>query len=129
LGAARATIAPVSKSNKHREVNMDWIVAHPKAIYWTEPRMRKVIEAVARNGVAIELNNRCQLPRPPFVRMAREAGCRFSLGSNNGSLESLGRSEHGLRMIEECKLRWQDFFVPGAWGPKAVERKPQALRA
>ena len=32
-------------------------------------------------------------------------------------------------MTTELKLSWQDFFVPGAWGPKAVERKPGALRA
>jgi hypothetical protein len=31
-------------------------------------------------------------------------------------------------MVDECKLVWQDFFVPGAWGPKAVDRKPDALK-
>ena len=31
-------------------------------------------------------------------------------------------------MIDECKLGWQDFFVPGAWGPRAVERKGGALK-
>jgi len=30
-------------------------------------------------------------------------------------------------MIQECKLQWQDFFVPGAWGPKAIDRKPHVL--
>jgi histidinol phosphatase-like PHP family hydrolase len=96
---------------------------------WTEERMQKVIRAAVRNGVAIELNNRYRLPRATFVRMAREAGCKFALGSNNAGLESLGRSEYGLRMVEECKLRWQDFFAPGAWAPKAVERKGEMLRA
>jgi hypothetical protein len=31
-------------------------------------------------------------------------------------------------MIQECKLAWSDFFVPGD-RPKAVERKGGALRA
>jgi hypothetical protein len=31
-------------------------------------------------------------------------------------------------MVQECRLTWQDFFVPGA-APKAVERKGGALRA
>jgi hypothetical protein len=41
----------------------------------------------------------------------------------------LGRSEYGLKMIDECRLGWQDFFVPGAWWPKASERKGDLLRA
>jgi hypothetical protein len=33
-------------------------------------------------------------------------------------------------MIDECKLEWQDFWVPGAWWPRAVEReKATALKA
>ncbi len=96
---------------------------------WTEGRMRKVVEAAARNGVAVEINDRYKLPSPAFIRMAREAGCKFSFGTNNGGADDLGRSEYGLRMVEECGLVWQDFFVPGAWGPKAVERKGGALRA
>ncbi len=94
---------------------------------WTEERMKKVIDAAARNGVAIEINNRYRLPRLAFLRMAKEAGCKFAFGSNNGGPDDLGRSEYGLRMVEECKLSWQDFFVPGAWQAKAVERKGGVL--
>jgi hypothetical protein len=32
-------------------------------------------------------------------------------------------------MIDQCKLVWQDFFVPGQWAPRAIERKGGALRA
>jgi histidinol phosphatase-like PHP family hydrolase len=95
---------------------------------WTEKRMMQVIGAAARNGVAIELNNRYRLPSLAFVRMAKEAGCKFSFGTNNTGPDDLGRCDYGLRMATECKLGWQDFFVPGAWGPKAVERKGGALR-
>jgi hypothetical protein len=42
---------------------------------------------------------------------------------------SVGRSEYGLKMIDECRLGWQDFFVPGAWWPKATERKGDLLKA
>ena len=61
--------------------------------------------------------------------MAKAAGCKFSFGSNNTGPADLGRCEYGLQMVEECHLGWQDFFVPGAWGPKAIERRGQALRA
>ncbi len=96
---------------------------------WTEVRRKKVIDAAVRNQVAIEINSRYKLPSASFVAMAKAAGCKFSFGTNNSSGEDLGRSEYGLRMIEECKLVWQDFFVPGVWAPKAVERKGGALKA
>jgi hypothetical protein len=95
---------------------------------WTEERMRKVVDAAARNQVAIELNNRYHIPSPTFVRMAQSAGCKFSFGSNNAGASDLGRCEYGLQMLQECKLGWQDFFVPGAWASRAVDRKGAVLR-
>jgi len=90
---------------------------------WTEERMRKVIGAAVKNGVAIEINNRYKLPSATFIKAAKAAGAKFSFGTNNTGPADLGRCEYGLRMVEECKLVWQDFFVPGAWMPKAIERK------
>jgi hypothetical protein len=60
--------------------------------------------------------------------MAKAAGAKFTFGTNNAGADDLGRCEYGLRMVEECQLVWQDFFVPLA-GPKAIERKRDALRA
>lgn len=96
---------------------------------WTETRMQKVVDAAARNQVAIEINSRYKLPSPAFIRMAKQAGCKFTFGTNNTSPADLGRSEYGLRMVDECSLTWRDFFVPGAWWPKAFERKGSALKA
>jgi histidinol phosphatase-like PHP family hydrolase len=93
---------------------------------WTGERRRKVIEAAVRNRVAIEINNRRNLPSPSFLRIAKAAGATFTFGTNNAGSGDLGRCEYGLRMVEECKLVWQDFFVPLA-GPKAIERKGEAL--
>lgn len=96
---------------------------------WTEARMRKVVDAAAKNQVAIELNDRYKLPGAAFVKIAKAAGCKFTFGTNNTGPEDLHRCEYGLKMIEECKLGWQDFFVPGAWWPKAIERKGTLLKA
>ena len=54
--------------------------------------------------------------------MAKAAGAKFTFGTNNSGPGDLGRCEYGLRMVEECNLVWQDFFVPLS-GPKAIERK------
>ena len=95
---------------------------------WTEERMKKVVAALARNHVAMEINDRYKLPSPAFIKMAKAEGCKFSFGTNNGGAGDLGRCEYGIRMVEECKLGWQDFFAPGAWVPRAIERKGDALR-
>ena len=62
------------------------------------------------------------------ITLAKAAGCKFSFGTNNAGANDLGRCEYGLEMVKECKLAWQDFFAPGAWWPKAFERKGDALR-
>jgi len=95
---------------------------------WTEDRMKKVIAAAKRGGVAIEINTRYKLPGAPFIQLAKAEGCKFAFGTNNTGPADLLRCEYGLRMVEECKLVWQDFFVPGAWGAKAVDRKPEGLK-
>jgi len=94
---------------------------------WTVERRKRVIEAAVRNSVAIEINNRYKLPSPSFIAMAKAAGAKFTFGTNNAGSDDLGRCEYGLRMVQECNLVWQDFFVP-LEGSKAIERKGEALR-
>ena len=96
---------------------------------WTPARMKRVAEAAARNGVAIELSDRFRLPGEAFVRMAKEAGCKFALGTGNSGADDLRRSEFGIEMIEKCELRWTDLFLPGVLFPRAVDRKAAMLRA
>ncbi len=95
---------------------------------WTEERMRKVVDAAARNQIAVELNDRYKLPSERFVQMFKEAGCKFTFGTNNSSATDLGRCEYGIKMVEACKLSPQYFFIPGLIA-RAVERKGDVLRA
>lgn len=95
---------------------------------WTTDRMKRVIDAAAKNQVAIEINNRYSLPSAAFIRAAKAGGCKFAFGTNNTGPNDLGRCEYALRMVDECKLVWQDFFTPGSWYPKAIERKPGLLK-
>ena len=96
---------------------------------WTDERMHKVVDAAMRNHVAIEINDRYKLPSERFLMMAKDAGCKFTFGTNNAGADDLRRCEYGLKMVDACKLAGQHFFVPGAGFPKAVERKGEALRA
>lgn len=87
---------------------------------WTEERMSRIIEAAKKNRIAIELNNRYQIPRARFVQLARQAGVKFAFGSNNAD-RNIGRLEYPIRLAKECGLKWQDFWVPE--GDKAIRRK------
>ncbi len=78
---------------------------------WTEGRMSKVISAAAQRGIAIEINSRLRLPKPAFLKLAKAAGCKFTMGTNNPERE-IGRIDYGLEMIRELNLRWDDFWVP-----------------
>jgi hypothetical protein len=90
---------------------------------WTQARTAKLIDALVRNKVAIELNNLEQLPGEKFILQAKDAGCKFGFGTANGTAAELKRCEYGLQMVETCKLDWKNFYAPGSWWPKAVERR------
>ena len=90
---------------------------------WTEARTAKLIDALLRNKVAIELNTTDQLPKQEFIQQAKDAGCKFGFGTGNASASELKRCEYGLEMVRACHLDWQNFYAPGSWQPKAADRR------
>ncbi len=90
---------------------------------WNQARTAKLIDALVRNKVAIELNTLDRLPNQDFVQHAKQAGCKFAFGTGNARPSELKRCEYGLQMVEACKLDWRNFFAPGAWWPKAADRR------
>jgi len=79
---------------------------------WTIERMDRVIRVLAENQVALEINNRRQIPSPAFIKRAKEAGVKFTFGTNNGGADDLGRMEYAIAMIEECGLGSGDMWMP-----------------
>lgn len=79
---------------------------------WTPERMQKVIDAAVKNRIAIEINARYHLPSAAFIKRAKQAGAKFTFGTNNTDA-NLGRLEYCLDMIDECKLTWADMYLPG----------------
>ena len=90
---------------------------------WTPERMQKVIDAAVRNKVAIEISARFKIPSAAFIKRAKAAGVKFTLGTNNPDKE-MGRLEYSLRMVKECGLNWRDM-----WMPKPDGQKPAQARA
>jgi len=78
---------------------------------WTPGRMQKVVNAAAKKHIAIEINSRLNLPSPEFLKLAKAAGCKFTMGTNNADRD-IGELTYSLKMISELGLSWKDFWVP-----------------
>jgi hypothetical protein len=87
---------------------------------WTPQRMQRVVDAAKKNGVAIELNSRYRIPSLAFVKLAKKASLKFTLGINNTD-PALGKAEYGLEMIKACGLTSKDFWMPKPDGQKPIQ--------
>jgi len=95
---------------------------------WTKERMERVVKVLADNGIALEINARYKTPHADMIKMAKEAGVKFTFGTNNVSSE-LGRLEYCLEMLEECGLTPSDMFEikPDAQKPVLVKGLPDHI--
>ncbi len=80
---------------------------------WTDARIDRVVQALAESGVALEINNRFKIPSAKIIKKAKEAGVKFTFGTNNGGASDLGRMEYGIDMVYECDLTSHDMWFPG----------------
>jgi len=72
----------------------------------------KFIDALAKSGKALEINNRYKLPNKSIILKAKVAGVKFTFGTNNGGADDLGKMEYAIRMKEECGITAQDMYKP-----------------
>ncbi len=95
---------------------------------WTKERMERVVKVLADNGIALEINARYKTPKAEMIKMAKEAGIKFTFGTNNTGNE-LGQLEYCIQMIEECKLTPNDMFEikPDAQKPVNVKGLPEKI--
>ncbi len=89
---------------------------------WTEARMQRVIAAAVKHGVAIEINARYHLPSEKFVRLAKAAGAKFTIGTNNTSAADYGDWSYPMKIQQDVGLTWKDMWVPGH-GPSRAQRE------
>ncbi len=89
---------------------------------WTDDRIDRFVKVLADNHVALEINSRYRIPSEKILRKAKEAGVKFSFGTNNVTNE-LGRLDYCFEMIEKLKLNYKDMFLPKPKGQKPVEIK------
>ncbi len=95
---------------------------------WTKERMQRVVNVLAKNNVALEINARYKVPHAEMIKMAKKAGVKFSFGTNNTGRE-LGNLQYCIEMIEECGLTPNDMFEikPEAEKPINVKGLPDKI--
>jgi len=79
--------------------------------FWTTERMDRVIKAARAKNIAIEINNRFRIPSVEFIKRARAAGVKFTIGTNNAD-ENFSGAAYARQMIKECGLTKDDFYLP-----------------
>ena len=90
---------------------------------WTPERMNRVIKVLVENDVALEINSRLKIPSIAFVKRAKAAGVKFTMGTNNAGNTDLGRLEYSLKVIKEAGITAEDMFFPRPSGDKKVMKK------
>ena len=105
--------------------NVSWLPAPFAAdydAYWTPERIKKVIDAAVKYGVALEISSSFKLPKISFLKMAKAAGVKFAFGSN-GRYPNMGKLDYSVAMARELGLKRADMFTPAPEGQKAVQRR------
>ena len=105
--------------------NVSWLpapLADDYDAYWTDKRIQKVIDAAVKHRVAIEISSSYKLPKMRFLKIAKEAGIKFTFGSN-GRYPKMGLLEHSIATAQELKLSASDMFLPAPDGQKAAQRR------
>jgi hypothetical protein len=59
----------------------------------------------------LEINNRYRIPSADFIKRAKRAGVKFTVGTNNADGNFSGAG-YALKMIKECNLTESDFWLP-----------------
>jgi histidinol phosphatase-like PHP family hydrolase len=105
--------------------NPTWLPKAVEAQYdllWTPKRFQKIVDAAVKHGVAIEINSQYLIPRLPLLRMAKEAGVKFSFGSNIRG-PNVGKLDYCVEMIKALGLKPADIFSPAPPGKKPIQTR------
>ena len=92
---------------------------------WTERRMRSLADAALKYSVALEISSSYCLPRLPQLRVAKEAGVRFSFGSNIRG-PNVGKLDYCVETARALGLSQANMFTPAPPGQKPVQRRRRA---
>ncbi len=80
--------------------------------WWTGEREDRLIEAAVKAGVALEISNRYRLPHLRFLIKARQAGARFSVGSDGHQRHQVARLDWAVDAARTASITDENLFIP-----------------
>jgi histidinol phosphatase-like PHP family hydrolase len=100
--SAHSTLLPPALTALERDVHA----------WWTAEREDRYVEALLESGVALEISNRYRLPHDRLLVKAREAGVRFSLGSDGHSEKQVAALGWAAETARRVGVTERELFVP-----------------
>jgi histidinol phosphatase-like PHP family hydrolase len=82
--------------------------------WWTDEREDRFVDSLRRSGVALEISNRYRLPHDRLLEKARQAGVRFTLGSDGHRREQIARLEWAIATAQRVGITSRHLFTPGS---------------
>lgn len=79
--------------------------------FWTDARIQRFVDALVKNGKALEINELYRIPSKKIILKAKEAGVKFTFGSNNVTPD-VSDLDYSLQMKQECGLTAEDMYKP-----------------
>jgi histidinol phosphatase-like PHP family hydrolase len=76
---------------------------------WTDERMQKIVAALKRKDLAVEINDLAHAPHERFIHMAKEQRLKFTFGSDIRDRKA-GRLDFCKYVAKKCNLKRDDFF-------------------
>ncbi|MBQ6328107.1 MAG: hypothetical protein IJI35_03750 [Kiritimatiellae bacterium] len=80
-------------------------------VLWTDARIDRVLDTLARHKIALEINSRYRIPSHKVLRKAKARGVKFTFGTNNVDA-NVGRLEWSLEAVRECGIVKGDMWFP-----------------
>lgn len=102
--AAHSTFMPAAFTALERDVHA----------WWTDEREDRFVDALREGGVAMEISNRYRLPHDRLLVKAREAGVRFSLGSDGHSAKQVAELGWAAETARRVGIAEGQMFAPEA---------------
>ena len=78
---------------------------------WTDARINRLLDVLAENRIALEINARYRIPSAKIISRAKARGIKFTFGTNNENAD-FGRLEYALDMVDACGLTADDLWFP-----------------
>lgn len=73
---------------------------------------KDVVSLCKKYHIAMEISSGCRRPYGRMLRTAKEAGLKFTFGSDAHELADAGNLEYSLQMAKELELTDDDLYIP-----------------